>query len=440
MSWSGAGRLGEARGLRRAHQIDRADQGTIRRSNLSLVLNLLRDQGRLSRARISAETGLNKATVSSLVSDLVSRGLARDGAIAREGAIGRPSQLVEIDGRVVCGVGVEVNADYVSAVALDLRDEVILERRLPMDVAASGVEHSLDAAAKLVSEAIEAGEASGAITAGVTVTAPALVETTPGVLTFAPNLGWRHVPIADDLAARLGRPGFPIQVDNDANLGALGEYYDGAAAGTPDLVYLTGDVGVGSGVIAGGQLLRGAEGFSGEVGHMPLEPDGHLCSCGRRGCWETMVGLSALLRLATTPDDPLRDPSLDLEQRLAEIERRARGNDARTLDALLQIGSSLGLGASILVNVFNPRVLVLGGYFAQLGTYLLEPMMRELRARVVAPECGGCRVDLSTLGFTAASRGGAHVALEAVLADPTLVPTDAAGGLIGTGRKTGAAQ
>jgi predicted NBD/HSP70 family sugar kinase len=160
---------------------------------------------------------------------------------------------------------------------------------------------------------------------------------------------------------------------------------------------------------------------------MPLDVNGYVCGCGRRGCWETMVGLAALLRLAAPPGDPVHDPSLDLEQRLAEILRRAGSADERTLSALHQVGTALGTGASILINLFNPRVLVLGGYFAVVGTYLMEPLMTELRSRVVGPDIANARIELSTLGFTAAIRGGAHVALEQVLDDPTIVA--AAGGI-----------
>jgi len=228
------------------------------------------------------------------------------------------------------------------------------------------------------------------------------------------------VPVVEALAHRLGRDDIALRVDNDANLSALAEYADGKDAGTPDLVYLTGEVGVGGGVIVRGELLRGADGFSGEVGHMPLDPAGHVCGCGRRGCWETMVGLGALLRMVAGIEDPVRNPELDLEQRLALLHERALKGDHATLEALQHIGRGLGLGASILVNVFNPAVIVLGGYFAVLGEFLLEPMTDELRDRVIAGDA--CRVSLSNLGFTAAARGGAHVALDAILSDPTLVP------------------
>jgi predicted NBD/HSP70 family sugar kinase len=398
----------------------RADHGTVRRNNLSLIVRTLRDAGPRSRARLAGETGLNKATVSSLVAELVERGLVDEGEMQRAGVVGRPGQMVGLNGQRVCGIGLELNVDYVAVLALNLRGDVLVSRRLPLDVPTVGPERVLDGMAELLTDVVAFFEARQTAIAGVTVAIPGLMDVDRGVLTYAPNLGWRDVPVVDALKQRLGRGDFAIRVDNDANLSALAEYADGADAGTSDLVYLTGEVGVGGGVIVGGELLRGADGFSGEVGHMPLDPAGHLCGCGRRGCWETMVGLGALLRTVAGADDPVRNPELDLEQRLELLHDRAADGDAATLAALSEIGRGLGVGASILVNVFNPGVIVLGGYFAVLGEFLLAPMAAELADRVLAGE--PCRVSLSHLGFTAAARGGAHVALDAILGDPTLVP------------------
>jgi predicted NBD/HSP70 family sugar kinase len=393
-----------------------ADQLTMRRSNLALVLRHLRDAGPRSRATIALDTGLNRGTVSSLVTELIDRGLVREGDLQRGGSVGRPGQTVELDGRGIGGIGVEINVDYVTALVLDLTNAVVFERRVALDVQALTPAEVLDAVTDLAGKALADCAGRDITPVGMTVAVPALVDTDDGVVAFAPNLHWTDVPVTSALTPKLG---LPIQVDNDANLAALGEYAMGGKAGTADLVYLTGETGVGGGVMVDGRLLRGAAGFSGEIGHMPLNPGGDLCGCGRRGCWETMVGLAALLRMAAAPDDPVCDPSLDLEQRLAMLSRRADDGDARTRDALTLVGEALGLGASILVNVFNPRVLVLGGYFASLGDYLLEPMLGELHARVIAPDA--CDVALSTLGFSAAARGGAYVALQAVLDDPTLV-------------------
>lgn len=289
-----------------------------------------------------------------------------------------------------------------------------------------GVEKTLDELAAAIAAAAGRARELGHDIAGITVGIPGMVETAPGVLRHAPNVGWREVRVADELATRFGGPGIPIRVDNDANLSALAEYTMGASAGTPDLVYVTGETGVGGGVISDGVLLRGTEGYGGEIGHMPIGDPAHPCGCGKLGCWETSVGLAALLREVADPADSVTDPSVDLEVRLTEIRRRASLGDGRTLRGLQAVGTSLGLGAAILVNLFNPRVIALGGYFAVLGEFLLPAMEAELDKRVVAPARGGCRIELSALGFTAACRGGAHVALEAVLTDPASVTLSAA--------------
>jgi predicted NBD/HSP70 family sugar kinase len=398
-----------------------ADQATVRRSNLGLVLTHLRDSGPRSRARIAQETGLNKATVSSLVAELADRGLVTAGELHRGGSAGRPGLIVHLDGRGVCGIGVELNVDYVAVLVLDLGGTVLFEHRAALDVPELGVERTLDEVARLVRRAVEVAAGRGAVPAGVTFAVPGLVRADAGVVSLAPNLRWRDVPVLDGLRRRLDL-GCPVRVGNDANLSALAEWSMGAEARVPDLVYLTGEVGVGGGVIVDGRLLTGADGLSGEVGHLPLGDPAVLCGCGRRGCWETAVGLAALLREAADPGDPVRDPARDLETRLAEVERRAEDGDARTLTALTSVGTALGVGAAVLIALVNPRVVVLGGYFAVLGRFLLDPMAAELSQRVVGPALAGTRVVTSTLGFTAAVRGGAQLALDAVFDDPTLVP------------------
>ncbi len=398
-----------------------ADQATVRRSNLGLVLRHLRDSGPRSRARIAQDTGLNKATVSSLVADLAQRRLISAGDVDRAGSVGRPGLIVHLDGRTVCGIGVELNVDYAAVLVMDLRGEVLHEQRIGLDVPALGAERTLDEVARLVTAAVAVTAELGATPVGLTVAVPGLVRSTDGLVTNAPNIGWHEVPVLDGLQTRLGAA-FPIRVENDANLSAIGEWAMGSEARTPDLVYLTGEVGVGGGVIVAGQLLRGAGGLSGEVGHMSIGSPDRVCGCGRRGCWETVVGLAALLHEVADPDDPVQDPSRDLEDRLAEIVGRAEDGDERTLSALTRIGTALGTGAALLINVFNPAVIVLGGYFAVVGRFLMEPMTAELESRVFGPDLAGARVVLSALGFSAAIRGGAYVALESVFDDPTLVP------------------
>ncbi|MFB9904693.1 ROK family protein [Allokutzneria oryzae] len=395
------------------------DQTGLRRLNLSRVLRALRVDGPQSRALLARRTGLNKATTSSLVGELEQRRLVRLGEIV-SGAVGRPSQPVELRGRTVCGIGLEINVNYVAVAVLDLTDQMVFSKRVPLDVVALGQVAAMDLLADLAAEAIAEVRDAGNWVTGVTVAVPGLVDTENGIVRHAPNLRWRDASVVERLVTRLELPRERISVDNDANLSALAEHAVGVAAGATDLLYLTGEVGVGGGVIADGRLVRGATGFTGEVGHMPLNPEPAPCGCGRSGCWETQVGLAALLRSVANFDDRVHDSALDLEQRLRVIASRAADGEPRTRRALAEIGSALGIGASILVNILNPTAIVLGGYFAVLGEWLVEPARRELSERVMAS--GSCRLLLSDLGFTAAVRGGAYAALDRVFDDPSIAP------------------
>jgi predicted NBD/HSP70 family sugar kinase len=397
-----------------------ADQLAVRRHNLSLVLTHLRAVGPRSRAKVAAETGLNKATVSSLVAELVGRGLVAEGETER-GAVGRPSQQIDLDGTNFFTIGTEINVDYLAALAMNVRGEVVAEQQVPLDAAGLGVQAVLRRLSRLVTALIDPLTARGGRLVGLTVAVPGLTERATGTLLRAPNLGWADTAVVADLRRLLDDPPYPILLDNEANLAARAEMEVGGRSAISNLILLTGGAGVGGGIVADGQLIRGSQGLAGEVGHMQLDPGGATCGCGRRGCWETVVGLNALLVAAADEDDPIRDPSLDLVQRLDALKGRAEAGDPRTLDALTRTGSWLCSGAGILINLFNPEVLVLGGHFAVLGPWLAPPLAECLPDRVFAPAAGSCRVELSTLGFSAAVRGGALEALARLFEQPTLV-------------------
>ncbi|HEU5470532.1 MAG TPA: ROK family transcriptional regulator [Actinophytocola sp.] len=394
------------------------DQAGLRRGNLALLVRTLREHGALSRAQLAVRSGLSKATVSSLVTDLEQRGLVHSAGVSAGGA-GRPGQLVGLRPTSVCGLGLDLHLDHVGALVTDLSGAVLFRHRIQCDVPALGPDRVLDQLAALAKEALDAVAGAGGHAAGLTVSVPGLVDTDAGAVRFAPRLRWREVPVADALAARTGLDLARVAVDNDANLGAMAEH---AALPVSDLVYVTGDFGIGGGVICGGRLVRGSIGFAGEIGHMSMDPLGPTCSCGRRGCWETQVGLQAMLHACADPEDQVHDPTLDRDQRMTMIRARAERGDQRTLHALHQIGSALGVGVSIVVNLLNPAVVVLGGYFAALPEWLVEPVRQEVAARVLAPGAGGARVVGSRLGFTAATTGGALASLRRVLEDPASVP------------------
>lgn len=397
-----------------------ADQLAVRRHNLAVVMDHLRRSGAASRARIAAETGLNKATVSSLVAELGERGLVAEGETER-GAVGRPGLVIELDTTVYVALGAEISVDYVSVLAMNLRGDQVAERRVALDTSRLSPEAILDRLAQLTRSVLEA-LAEDMTVVGLTVAIPGLVESSSGIVHAAPNLGWREVRVADLLHELLGSPIIDIVLDNEANLAALAELDLRGTEAPDEFILLMGGVGIGGGLVTAGQLLRGACGFAGEVGHIQVTPSGETCRCGRRGCWETVIGLNALLARAAGEDDVVRDPSVDLDERLGELRARAERGDRRTLEAIAAVSSALASGAGTLLNIFNPRLLVLGGYFAVLSPWI-EPGLREaLHREVFAPQSGGCRVEFSRLGYSAAVRGGAVQAASIVFDNPSAVP------------------
>jgi predicted NBD/HSP70 family sugar kinase len=398
-----------------------ADHVAVRRHNLAVVMGHLRVSGPASRARIAAETGLNKATVSSLVAELAARGLVAEGDTER-GAVGRPGLVIELDRSVYVSVGAEISVDYVSVLAMNLGRDLVAERRVALDTSRLSPAAILERLAELT-RSVLASLPADATVVGLTVAIPGLVESVSGVVHAAPNLGWHEVRVADLLHELLDDPAIGIDLDNEANLAALAELDLRGSTAPDEFILLTGGVGIGGGLVTAGQLLRGACGFAGEVGHIQVTPTGDTCRCGREGCWETVIGLNALLARAAGADDVVRDPSVDLDVRLAELRARAERGEARTLDAIAEVSAALASGAGTLLNIFNPRLLVLGGYFAVLSPWI-EPGLRDaLHREVFAPQSGGCRLEFSSLGYSAAVRGGAIQAASAVFDNPSAFPT-----------------
>jgi predicted NBD/HSP70 family sugar kinase len=396
----------------------RVDQQDLRRQNLGVVLRWLRDRGPRSRASLAAEVGMTRSTVSTLVGELEDRGLVRIGSPQR-GAIGRPGQAVEMDGRSICGIGAEVNVNHVSTLALDLGGRVVAEHKVSLDAHELTADEVLDQLAELVQQTVADLTAAEITPIGLTVGIAGLVDRVNDVLTYGPNLGWRDVEVGALIRSKLG-DAIPVVIDNEGNLAAIAE----ATPGDPDrqdILVIFGEVGVGGGIVAGGRLLRGRQGYAGEFGHMIVEPGGRRCGCGQAGCWETVCGLGALLDLAADPDDIVRNPALELDERLAELNLRAARGDRRTVEAMEKVGSWVGVGAAMMTNALNPAAIVLSGYFAAVGHHMQPAIETELRAGVFAPDAGGTRVAFSELGFGAAVRGGALIALDAVFDDPTCV-------------------
>ena len=306
-----------------------ANQRGVRRHNLGVVLGHVVVQGPRSRATIAQETGLNKSTVSSLVTELIDLGLLAERGTERTGTVGRPGLVVEVAGTGAAGIGLEVNVDYLSVRVVDLAGAVRHRALEAMDLRGRPVTEVLDRLAAMARSALDRLAVDEIRPAGIAVALPGIVDAASGTLLIAPNLHWEDVPVARELAARLGEDGPPPTVDNEANLAAVAELQEGAGRGLENFVHVSGEVGIGAGVVLGGTLFRGTHGFGGEFGHLTVDPAGPPCACGSRGCLETRAGLEALL--AAAGETEARVPSGEPVTRLLA---RADAGDPAAVEAL----------------------------------------------------------------------------------------------------------
>ena len=220
-----------------------------------------------------------------------------------------------------------------------------------------------------------------------------------GSLLIAPNLHWEDVPVIEMLRERIEDEHLPLGVDNEANLAALAELWEGVATGISDFMYCSGEIGVGGGLVLGGELFRGYRGFGGEFGHTTVEPDGLPCACGSRGCLETRAGLEPLLAAAGLNGEAVH--SRGSGKPVAELVSRAQAQDAPALAALADCGRWLGVALGTVVNLLSPQAIVLGGNFAPMTEWLAPVIASELSTRVLGGNGAVPPVLTSSLG-----RGG----------------------------------
>jgi glucokinase-like ROK family protein len=397
------------------------DQALVREVNRTILLNLLRTHSPQSRADLAGATGLNKATVSSLVADLIDSGLVREIGQASS-AGGRPAMLLELNPDAGCLIGVELGVWFIKIILTDFRAAILWRSEAPLNPAEEP-DSALTKLIELVREAADLADQSGRKVFGLGVGVHGLVDIQSGTLMFGPNLGWRNVPIRARLEEAFS---FPIFVDNDAKASSIGEHYFGVAAQVDNFVYVIANVGLGAGIWLGGQVHRGATGSAGEVGHATIVPDGPLCHCGNRGCWEMYGSQRALverLRLAVAAGGKTRLPVADGhlgEVTMPMIVEAASKGDALVLEALEETGMYLGLGIANLINTFNPSLVVLGGEMSLAADFLLPAIQRTVAERAIAWPLEAVQILVAAHRFDSCVFGAVALVLSDILSHPQL--------------------
>jgi predicted NBD/HSP70 family sugar kinase len=373
-----------------------------RRHNRAALLRRLHVDGACTRATLATELGLNRSTIKAVVDGLAETGVVTEAIPVRRTGAGRPSLMVLPDPQAAVVLSVDVRVDRVAMAVVGLGGQILArhswnlhrDTRLPGEV----ITHVAESAELLADELALVPQAVG-------VSVPGVVRRDDGQVHEAPNLGWHDVKLGARLAAVLK---VPVQVANDAELGALAEHVRGVARDVADVVWVSADYGVGGGVVSGGRPLRGTAGYVGELGHMSVRPDGRDCYCGNRGCWETEVGEPALCRALGLAEGTTRGVLI------AEMRSLASAAVPGPLD---EFAEWLATGLVTVVNVMAPELVVLGDLFTALPPWVVDRVRAAVHRRsLISRAVGGTRIETSVLGRDAKLVGAAELAFEPVLA------------------------
>lgn len=370
---------------------------SLRELNRLKVLEVVREQGTVSRAEIADTTGLARSTVSTLVGELVQAGLVTEREDTRANGPasgGRPPVMLSLEPGAGAVIGIQFDHDYVRVAIADLSLTILAEGVVDTDVdndAEAGLEAAAELARNLLTDADV--DAERLIGAGVALSGP--VDRDTGQVSSATILpGWVGVDAASWLGERLS---VPVNVENDANLGALAESVLGAGRGASELAYVMLSSGIGGGLILGGRLYRGAHGTAGEIGHVSVDETGHMCRCGSRGCLETMVGSGALIELLR------RSHGEDITiERMIDL---ARAGDPGAERVITDAGHTVGRVIAALCNEFNPERVVVGGELSQAGELLLAPLSESIRRYAIPAAAEHVTVVAGELGDRAELMG-----------------------------------
>jgi predicted NBD/HSP70 family sugar kinase len=383
----------------------------LKQGNLAKVLRQVHVDGAVSRAVLAERMGLNRSTILALTTELAAAGLVREDTPKDTGRAGRPSLVVTPEPEGVYGLAFDVAVDRLVAARVGLGGRIMERREAVRTRAGVDLADVVDVLAGFGRDLVAAA-GPGTVCVGVGASYCGLIRRADGMVRYGPQLGWADQAFGPELGAGLGL-GLPVEVGNEAHLGAIAEQVRGAGTGLKNLIYLHGDVGVGGGIIVGGRLLDGDGGYGCELGHMLVNPfDGRPCLCGSRGCLEAEVGEEALLDYAG------RTGELVGRDGIRTVVSLAEGGDAQAGAALDRIGDWLGVGVVNLINLFNPAMVIFGGMLRDLHQST-EPRVRaRIDTHVLPVSRERVRLAVSALADDATLAGAAELAFAALLADP----------------------
>lgn len=389
----------------------------VKNSNKHTVLDLIRfHSGGISRVEMAQELGMTRAAISTIVNDLLSIGIVREAEQRSLRNEGRPARILEINPEYGNVIGIDLGASHVTLLIANTAAHVLYEREEPLDITA-GPQVVLEKINSLVQAGLnESGISWDAILA-IGVGVPGPIDAHSGSVISPPIMpGWHGYPIRAALEERWKRA---VSLNNDAELGAVGEWAFGAGRGERYLAYIKVGTGVGAGLLLDGKIYRGATGSAGEIGHITIDENGPQCTCGNYGCVEAYAGGRAIARAAREAvQKGMRTQlsSLPLEKITAlEVANAARRGDFLAQQIIARAGEHLGIAIAGVVNLFNPTTIIIGGGVAQIGDLYLDPVRKTVQKRSLPASARTVRITTALLGRRSSALGAVVQAISLAL-------------------------
>ncbi|SFF98620.1 xylose repressor, XylR [Halobacillus alkaliphilus] len=375
------------------------NQYTIKNGNKSLVLETIMNYAPISRAEIANNTGLNKGTVSSQVSELLNEDLIYEKGPGESSGGRRPVMLLFNQHAGYC-IGMDIGVNYLLGILTDLEGNIV--EKTSMNFHQLSYEYINEELCKIIDHLTAAAPPSPYGIVGIGIGVPGAVNKDGKVL-LAPNLGWQNVELKQPLEEKYE---CPVVIENEANAGAYGEKKFGAGKDGKDIIYVSVGVGIGVGLVLNGKLYRGNNGFSGEMGHMTIEVNGDKCRCGNNGCWELYASEQALIaygkKLGFSDD----------QDTLAEMIELANKGDMDPIQSFRTIGAYLGVGITNIINSFNPEKVIIGNRLVAAKQWIEQPLLEKTKNNALWFQKDDLNVSFSELHTHATALGVAAFTFE----------------------------
>lgn len=382
----------------------------IRAMNRSIVLNVIKTDGPIARAKVARQTGLSPATVTGITAELIDQNLVFEKDMG-DSSGGRRPILLAINPSGGYVIGIKLTETQAIGALTDLEATVIVKRT--DNLHGREPETIVKQLSSLVSELLKKAGLPKKKLLGIGIGVAGIVDSEQGILRQSPFFGWRDLPLVEMLQAHVH---VPIYVDNDVNTLTLAEMWFGGGQGLDSFLIVTVGRGVGLGIVVNGQFYRGARGGAGEFGHTVIDPEGPICECGKHGCLEAYVGDPGLLRMAN--EAAKRGNILGPITSMSELLAKAQAGEEGTRGIFAHAGNILGQGIANLINIFNPQKIILNGEGTRAGDLLFGPMRESIEHNVMPGLALDTSIQIDDWGDDAWARGAASLVLRQLFVSP----------------------